>query len=87
MSDGDDLELELPPLELWVQWQADGLELQVPALHVLEPIMKVFESYLGAPQTPIVAGQHILDAGALGGVAFAQTSAIPGARGSDHAAA
>lgn len=37
-------------------------ELQVPALHVLEPIMKVFESYLGAPQTPIVAGQHILDA-------------------------
>jgi regulator of PEP synthase PpsR (kinase-PPPase family) len=29
---------------------------------VLEPIMKVFESYLGAPQTPIVAGQHVLDA-------------------------
>jgi regulator of PEP synthase PpsR (kinase-PPPase family) len=25
--------------------------------------MKVFESYLGAPQTPIVAGQHVLDAG------------------------
>jgi regulator of PEP synthase PpsR (kinase-PPPase family) len=24
--------------------------------------MKVFESYLGAPQTPIVAGQHVLDA-------------------------
>lgn len=37
-------------------------ELNVPALHVLEPIMKVFESYLGAPQTPVVAGQHILDA-------------------------
>lgn len=37
-------------------------ELKVPALHVLEPIMKVFESYLGAPQTPIVAGQHVLDA-------------------------
>ena len=37
-------------------------ELQVPSLHVLEPIMKVFESYLGAPQTPIVAGQHTLDA-------------------------
>ena len=37
-------------------------ELQVPTLHVLEPIMKVFESYLGAPQTPIVAGQHTLDA-------------------------
>ncbi len=36
-------------------------ELNVPALHVLDPIMKVFESYLGAPQTPVVAGQHILD--------------------------
>lgn len=37
-------------------------ELKVPCLHVLDPIMKVFESYLGAPQTPIVAGQHVLDA-------------------------
>ena len=37
-------------------------ELKVPCLHVLEPIMKVFESYLGAPQMPIVAGQHVLDA-------------------------
>jgi hypothetical protein len=37
-------------------------ELKVPCLHVLEPLMKVFESYLGAPQTPIVAGQHVLDA-------------------------
>lgn len=37
-------------------------ELAIPCLHVLEPIMKVFESYLGAPQTPIVAGQHVLDA-------------------------
>jgi [pyruvate, water dikinase]-phosphate phosphotransferase / [pyruvate, water dikinase] kinase len=37
-------------------------ELKVPCLHVLEPIMKIFESYLGAPQTPIVAGQHVLDA-------------------------
>jgi regulator of PEP synthase PpsR (kinase-PPPase family) len=37
-------------------------DLGVPALHVLEPIMKVFESYLGAPQTPTVAGQHVLDA-------------------------
>jgi len=35
-------------------------ELNVPSLHVLEPIMKVFESYLGTP--PIVAGQHTLDA-------------------------
>jgi regulator of PEP synthase PpsR (kinase-PPPase family) len=37
-------------------------ELNVPCLHVLQPIMKVFESYLGAPQTPVVAGQHTLDA-------------------------
>lgn len=37
-------------------------ELQVPSLHVLEPIMKVFESFLGAPHTPVVAGQHTLDA-------------------------
>ena len=37
-------------------------ELKVPALHVLQPIMKVFESYLGAPQTPVIAGQHLVDA-------------------------
>jgi len=37
-------------------------ELQLPCVHVLEPIMNVFESYLGAPQTPIVGGQHVLDA-------------------------
>jgi regulator of PEP synthase PpsR (kinase-PPPase family) len=37
-------------------------ELNVPCLHVLQPIMKIFESYLGAPQTPIVAGQHLVDA-------------------------
>ena len=36
--------------------------LTVPCLHVLEPIMRIFESYLGAPQTPIVAGQHVVDA-------------------------
>ncbi len=48
--------------ELTVELERKCRELQVPALHVLEPIMKVFESYLGAPQTPIVAGQHILDA-------------------------
>ena len=37
-------------------------ELKVPCLHVLKPIMQVFECYLGAPQTPTVAGQHVLDA-------------------------
>jgi regulator of PEP synthase PpsR (kinase-PPPase family) len=37
-------------------------ELNVPCHAVLIPIMQVFESYLGAPQTPTVAGQHVLDA-------------------------
>ncbi len=37
-------------------------ELQIPAHSVLQPIMQIFEAYLGAPQTPTVAGQHVLDA-------------------------
>ena len=37
-------------------------ELNLPCMHVLDPVMKLFESYIGAPQTPIVAGQHVLDA-------------------------
>lgn len=48
--------------ELTQALKAKCNELKVPCLHVLEPVMKVFESYLGAPQTPIVAGQHVLDA-------------------------
>ncbi len=36
--------------------------LTVPCVPVLDPIMKVFENYLGAPQTPTVGGQHVLDA-------------------------
>lgn len=36
--------------------------LNVPCVPVLDPIMKVFENYLGAPQTPTVGGQHVLDA-------------------------
>ncbi len=36
--------------------------LKVPCLYVLEPIMKIFEAYLGAPATPVVAGQHVVDA-------------------------
>ncbi|MCL4168918.1 UNVERIFIED_CONTAM: hypothetical protein GTU68_066902, partial [Idotea baltica] len=48
--------------ELTQELETKCRELKVPALHVLEPIMKVFESYIGAPQTPVVAGQHILDA-------------------------
>ncbi len=46
---------------------ADELEshcraLKIPCLAVLQPIMQVLESYLGAPTTPTVAGQHMLDA-------------------------
>ena len=37
-------------------------ELNIPCVHVLLPIMQVFESYLGLPQTPTVGGQHVLDA-------------------------
>ncbi|MCH9807098.1 MAG: kinase/pyrophosphorylase [Alphaproteobacteria bacterium] len=37
-------------------------EMNMPCLAVLQPIMKVFESYIGAPRTPTVAGQHVLDA-------------------------
>lgn len=38
-------------------------ELNVPCLHVLQPIMQAFGSYMGTPMTPTVAGQHVLDAG------------------------
>jgi [pyruvate, water dikinase]-phosphate phosphotransferase / [pyruvate, water dikinase] kinase len=37
-------------------------ELKIPCLAVMQPILQVFESYLGAPGTPTVAGQHVLDA-------------------------
>jgi [pyruvate, water dikinase]-phosphate phosphotransferase / [pyruvate, water dikinase] kinase len=37
-------------------------ELNVPCVYVLAPVMQVFESYLGLPQTPTVGGQHVLDA-------------------------
>lgn len=36
--------------------------LNVPCVPVLASIMQVFESYLGAPSTPTVGGQHVLDA-------------------------
>ncbi len=48
--------------ELSDEIEARCKELGVPALAVLKPVMRVFESYLGAPQTPTVAGQHVLDA-------------------------
>ena len=46
---------------------ADELEksckrLNIPCVPALKPILQVFESYLGTPSTPTVAGQHVLDA-------------------------
>lgn len=48
--------------ELITELERRCREIGVPSLHPLQPIMKVFESYLGTPQTPTVAGQHVLDA-------------------------
>jgi [pyruvate, water dikinase]-phosphate phosphotransferase / [pyruvate, water dikinase] kinase len=47
---------------LVAELEAHCQRLKIPCLAVLRPIMQVFESYLGAPQTPTVAGQHVLDA-------------------------
>jgi hypothetical protein len=46
---------------------ADELEqsckrLKLPCVPALQTILTVFESYLGMPSTPKVAGQHVLDA-------------------------
>jgi [pyruvate, water dikinase]-phosphate phosphotransferase / [pyruvate, water dikinase] kinase len=49
-------------LDLISELELKCKELKVPCLAVLQPIMQVFESYLGAPKTPRVAGQHVLDA-------------------------
>jgi [pyruvate, water dikinase]-phosphate phosphotransferase / [pyruvate, water dikinase] kinase len=48
--------------ELAEALEARCRDLNIPSLYVLAPIMQVFESYLGAPRTPTVAGQHVLDA-------------------------
>lgn len=47
--------------ELTAELERRCREIGVPCLYVLEPIMKLFESYLGTASTPIVAGQHVLD--------------------------
>ena len=49
-------------VELIAEIERHCRQIKVPCLHVLQPIMQVFDSYLGAPQTPIVAGQHVVDA-------------------------
>jgi regulator of PEP synthase PpsR (kinase-PPPase family) len=35
--------------------------LNVPCVAVLEPLLKVFEAYLGTPSTPVIGGQHVLN--------------------------
>lgn len=48
--------------ELAEQLNAACAALNLPCVPVLDGIMKVFESYLGAPTNPTVGGQHVLDA-------------------------
>ncbi len=47
--------------ELSEQLEKSCKEINLPCVPVLQPVMKVFESYLGAPSTPTVGGQHVLD--------------------------
>ncbi len=47
--------------ELGVYLEQRCDELNVPCVAVLDPLLKVFESYLGTPSTPVVGGQHILN--------------------------
>lgn len=48
--------------ELSAELEKRCLDLNVPCIPVLDPVMKAFESYLGAPSSPNVGGQHILNA-------------------------
>ena len=48
--------------ELGQELEASCGRLKVPCVPVLDPIMQVFDSYLGAPHKPIVGGQYVLDA-------------------------
>ncbi|MDZ4791977.1 MAG: pyruvate, water dikinase regulatory protein [Hyphomicrobiales bacterium] len=42
--------------------EARCLDLNVPCVPVLRTVLQTLETYLGAPSTPVVAGQHNLDA-------------------------
>ena len=48
--------------ELAQQLEQSCKRLNIPCVAALTPILQVFESYLGTPATPTVAGQHVLDA-------------------------
>jgi len=47
--------------DLGVVLETKCKELNIPCVAVLNPVMEIFESYLGAPSTPTVGGQHVLD--------------------------
>ncbi len=47
--------------ELGLELENSCKELNIPCVPVLKPVMEIFESYLGAPSTPTVGGQHVLD--------------------------
>jgi len=42
--------------------EARCASLNIPCIAVLKPVLQALEAYLGAPSTPVVAGQHVLDA-------------------------
>lgn len=48
--------------ELGAALEAHCQSLNLPCIAVLSPIFCAFEAYLGTQSTPIVAGQHVLDA-------------------------
>jgi regulator of PEP synthase PpsR (kinase-PPPase family) len=35
--------------------------INVPCVAVLDPLLEVFEAYLGTPSTPVIGGQHVLN--------------------------
>ncbi|MEJ2117847.1 MAG: kinase/pyrophosphorylase [Alphaproteobacteria bacterium] len=47
--------------ELGLELERQCKKLNVPCVAVLEPLLKLLETYLGTPSTPVVGGQHILD--------------------------
>ena len=47
----------------WVPpWKPLCAELKVPCVPVLDPILKMFDTYLGSSHTPTIGGQHVLNA-------------------------
>jgi regulator of PEP synthase PpsR (kinase-PPPase family) len=51
----------LVDLELTERLEQRCKDLTIPCISILDPVLKVFQSYLGTEKTPRVAGQHVLD--------------------------